>query len=260
MSYQCIYSIILIFVFIYGLAIGSFLNVCIFRIPRQEEVVKKHSHCMTCGYTLRWYDNIPLFSYLFLRGKCRKCGTRLSLQYPLVEGLNGILYVVIFLANGLTWSSVVYCLLTSALIVLSVIDWRTFTIPNGINLFILILGVITTAVDGYMNGIGTISNHLIGMVAVSGFLLVLYLVSAGRAIGGGDIKLMAAVGLIIGWKESILAFFLGCVIGSVIHVIRMKVSGAQHRLAMGPYLAVGIFLTICWGRIAIDWYLGLLGF
>ena len=133
-------------------------------------------------------------------------------------------------------------------------------IPNGINVFILVLGVIYTAVDGYMNGIDTISNHLIGMVAVSGFLLVLYLASAGRAIGGGDIKLMAAAGLMIGWKEAILAFFLGCIIGSVIHVIRMKVSGAQRRLAMGPYLAVGIFLTILWGQIAIDWYLGLLGF
>lgn len=259
MPYQ-LQCLILMIVLLYGLAIGSFLNVCIFRIPRQEEVVKKPSHCMTCGYTLRWYDNIPLFSYLFLRGRCRKCGTRLSLQYPLVEGLNGILYVVIFLANGFTWSSVLCCLLTSALIVLSVIDWRTFTIPNGINVFILVLGVIYTAVDGYVNGIDTIPNHLIGMVAVSGFLLVLYLASAGRAIGGGDIKLMAAAGLMIGWKEAILAFFLGCIIGSVIHVIRMKVSGAQRRLAMGPYLAVGIFLTILWGQIAIEWYLGLLGF
>ena len=255
MSLWLIYAILYIFVFLFGITIGSFLNVCIFRIPLKEEVVKTHSHCMTCGYQLRWYDLIPLFSYLFLRGRCRKCHTKLSLQYPLVEGLNGALYLIVFLANGWNYTSVVYCLLTSALIVLSVIDWRTMEIPNGINLFILILGVAAVVLDWQHW-----KEHVIGMFSVSLFLLLIYLITVGRGIGGGDVKLMFGAGLLLGWKEAIFAFILGCIIGSVIHLIRMKVSGAEHRLALGPYLSIGIWIAALWGQYPVDWYLSMLGF
>lgn len=244
-----------IFVFLFGIVIGSFLNVCIFRIPKKESIVLPHSHCMTCGYQLQWYDLVPLFSFLFLRGRCRKCHTKLSLQYPLVEGLNGALYVIVFLANGWNMTSVVYCLLTSALIVLSVIDFRTMEIPDGINLFIFLLGVAATVLD-----LANWKEHVIGMVSVSGFLLVIYLVTVGRGIGGGDLKLMAGAGLLLGVKEVVLAFLLGCILGSVIHLIRMKVSGAEHKLALGPYLSMGIWLTMLWGQGIIGWYFHLLGF
>lgn len=255
MSDAVIYAILYIFVFLFGIVIGSFLSVCIFRIPKQESIVLPHSHCMACGYQLHWYDLVPLFSFLFLRGRCRKCHTKLSLQYPLVEGLNGALYVIVFLANDWNIASVVYCLLTSALIVLSVIDFRTMEIPDGVNLFVFLLGVVATVVD-----LANWKSHIIGMAAVSGFLLVIYLVTAGRGIGGGDLKLMAGAGLLLGVKEVVLAFLLGCILGSVIHVIRMKISGAEHRLALGPYLSMGIWLAMLWGQIAIDWYFELLGF
>lgn len=255
MSYAVIITLMYIFVFLFGIIIGSFLNVCIYRIPKKESVVFPHSHCMSCGYQLQWYDLVPLFSFLFLRGRCRKCHTKLSLQYPLVEGLNGALYLIVFLANGWNLLSVLYCLLTSALIVLSVIDFRTMEIPNGINVFIFLLGMAATVLDR-----ADWRNHVIGMVAVSGFLLFIYLITVGRGIGGGDIKLMAGAGLLLGWKAAILAFFLGCILGSVIHVIRMKVSNAEHRLAMGPYLSMGIWLTAMWGQFVIEWYFGLLGF
>ena len=131
-----------IIIFLFGIVIGSFLNVCIYRIPAGESLSKKRSHCMSCGYQLRWFDLIPLFSYLFLGGKCRKCKAHISAQYPIIESLNGALYVLIFIINGWSIDSVIYCLLTSALIVLSVIDFRTYEIPFGINLFILALGLI----------------------------------------------------------------------------------------------------------------------
>lgn len=249
-----IYTILYIFVFLFGITIGSFLNVCIFRIPKKESIVLPHSHCMTCGYRLRWYDLVPLFSFLFLRGRCRKCQTKLSLQYPLVEGLNGALYVIVFLANGWNMTSVIYCLLTSALIVLSVIDFRTMEIPDGLNLFIFLLGVAATVLD-----LSDWKNHVIGMVSVSGFLLVVYLVTVGRGIGGGDIKLMAGAGLVLGVKEVIVAFFLGCILGSVIHVVRMKASDAKHVLALGPYLSAGIWFAMIWGPAVTKWYFGLLG-
>ena len=239
-------------IFIFGIVIGSFLNVCIYRIPEHEDIVKTRSHCMSCGRQLKWYDMFPLFSYLFLRGRCRYCKAKLSVQYPLIEAVNGILYVIIVLQNGVNVDSLLYCLLTSALIVLSVIDFRTYEIPFGINLFILALGLIRAALD-YHNFL----DYLIGLLAVSVVLAILYYATGGRAIGGGDVKLMAACGLFLGWKLIIMAFLLGCVLGAVIHVIRMKVSHEDHVLAMGPYLSLGVFIAMLWGNQMLTWYLGM---
>lgn len=251
---ECIYGTILyVVIFLFGIVIGSFLNVCILRIPLKESIAKDRSHCMSCGYQLAWFDLIPLFSYIFLGGRCRKCKTHISLQYPLVEGLNGVLYVLIFLVNGWSIDSVIYCLLTSALIVLSVIDFRTYEIPFGINLFILALGLIHLGFH-----LGDWVTYVIGLFAVSTFLEIIFRVSGGRAIGYGDVRLMRAAGLLIGWKLSILALILGCILGSVIHIIRMKVSGEGHVLAMGPYLAMGIFISVLWGEPFINWYFSLL--
>lgn len=174
MSVAVITVFLYIFVFLFGIVIGSFLNVCIYRIPLKESIVFPHSHCMTCGYQLRWYDLVPLFSFLFLRGRCRKCHTKLSLQYPLVEGMNGALYVIVFLANGWNYMSVVYCLLTSALIVLSVLDFRTMEIADGINLFILLLGIAATLLDLHAWKV------TYRMFSVSVFLLVIYLVTTRK--------------------------------------------------------------------------------
>lgn len=237
-------------IFIFGIIIGSFLNVCIYRIPLKESVVTAPSHCMTCGQKLRWYDMVPVLSWLVLGGKCRNCRSKISAQYPTVEALNGALYVLICAVNGLTWGSMICCFMASALLVLSIIDWRTYEIPFVINVFLFGLGVAATALD-----MGNIVEHIIGMICVSGLLLILYLASGGSAIGGGDIKLMFACGLLLGWKQIILAFLLGCIVASVIHMIRMKVSGQGHMLAMGPYLSVGIMLAALWGDAWIDWYL-----
>lgn len=245
--------ILSLMIFLFGIVIGSFLNVCILRIPEHESIAKERSHCMSCGYQLEWYDLVPLFSYIFLRGKCRKCKAHISIQYPLIEGLNGILYVLVFLVNGWSIDSVIYCFFTSALIVLSVIDFRTYEIPVGINVFILALGLVHLGFH-----LGDWVEYLIGLVSVSVLLFILYQVSGGRAIGGGDVKLMGAAGLLLGWKMIIVAFLLGCILGSVIHVIRMAVSHESHVLALGPYLAAGCFLAMMWGTTFLNWYFGLL--
>lgn len=243
-----------IIIFIFGITIGSFLNVCIYRIPLGESIVTAPSHCMTCGRKLKWYDMVPVFSWLVLGGKCRNCKSKISVQYPIIEGVNGILYVMICAVNDLEWSSVIYCFMASALLVLSIIDWRTYEIPFGINVFLFVLGIAMTILDR-----GNLVEHLIGMICVSGLLGILYLLTGGRAIGGGDIKLMFACGLILGWKLILLAFFLGCIIGSVVHIIRMSVKKAGRMLAMGPYLSAGILLAALWGNAWINWYLSLLG-
>lgn len=243
-----------IIIFLYGIVIGSFLNVCIFRIPKQENIVKIRSHCMNCGYQLKWYDLVPVFSYLCLGGKCRSCKQKISVQYPLVELLNGVLYCIVFAVYGISVEALLYALLTSALITLSVIDFRTYEIPVGINIFILTLGLIRIVTD-YADWL----DYAVGFFLVSGFLYIVHLVTRGRGIGGGDIKLMAVSGLLLGWKQILLAFVLGCIIGSVIHIVRMKMSGQGHMLAFGPYLSVGIMIAALAGDQMIAWYLSWLG-
>ena len=239
-----------IVVFLYGLLIVSFLNVLIYRIPKKENIAVVRSHCMKCNYQLKWYDLVPLFSWIFLGGRCRKCKEKISVQYPIVEALNGCLYLVVFYYFGLSIDSLLYCLLFSALLALSVIDFRTFEIPVGFNIFILALGLVRVVTD-YQNWL----QYVIGFFSVSSFLFLIVVLSKGRAMGGGDVKLMATCGLLISWKLIILAFFLGCILGSVIHITRMKVSGEDHVLAMGPYLSMGIALAVLFGNQWMNWYL-----
>lgn len=239
-------------IFLYGIVIGSFLNVCIYRIPKKESLIPG-SHCMSCGHRLYWYDLFPVFSYILLKGRCRYCGVKISPQYPLIETLNGVLYGIVFMAGGISWMSICYCLMTSALIVISVIDERTFEIPVTLNVFLLLVGIGVCVIDR-----GSLLQHIIGFFCISVPLYLLYIVSGRRAIGGGDIKLMAVCGLILGWQKIILAFFLACIIGSVIHILRMKLTKAERVLAMGPYLSVGVWITALFGDAMIQWYLSLI--
>ena len=241
-----------IFFGLYGVVIGSFLNVLILRLPISESITLKRSHCMTCGHTLSWYELFPLFSYIFLGGKCRHCKAHISAQYPLVEAANGILYVILYLAKGMTLETILFCLCASALLALSVIDWRTKEIPLGFNIFILLLGLIRLFTD-----LGNWSQYVIGLFAVSGFLFLLLLITKGRGIGGGDIKLMAATGLLLGWQLNIIAFLLGCIIGSVIHLTIMAIKKAGRELAFGPYLSAGVFIAMIWGEQLVSWYLSM---
>lgn len=247
---------LLIMVLFVGIAVGSFLNVCIYRIPKKENITTTRSHCMACGNVIKWYDLVPVISFLLLRGKCRNCGAKLSIQYPVIEILNGLLYCLVYAVMGLNLKSVLTMALISALIVIAVIDWRTYEIPFGLNVFIAVLGVVLVLEKVVNRDFTGIIDNLIGAISVSGFLLILYLVTKGRGIGGGDIKLMAAAGLFLGWKNCILAFIIGCVLGSVIHLIRMKVSNKDHVLAFGPYLAAGIFIASLWGDRIVSAYLG----
>lgn len=254
--------IIYAIIFIYGVLIGSFLNVCIYRIPEESSVVSGRSHCMSCNTKLKWYDLIPLLSYIFLRGRCRSCKAKISIQYPMIEALNGMIYVLVFYIFG--WvnplviaQNIIYSLVLSALLVLSVIDFRTKTIPFGINVFILLMGlaevILQIIYDGWNKSI--LLDHGIGLIAVSGFLFIIFCVTGGRGVGGGDIKLMAAAGLLLGWKLIILAFLIGCILASVIHPIRMKLNNLNRELAFGPYLSVGIGIAMLFGSIIINWYL-----
>ena len=212
------YIILYIMIFLIGISIGSFLNVCIYRIPKKEDIVFERSHCMSCGNVLKWYELIPLFSFLVQGGKCRNCKTKLSVQYPLIELLNGLIYVWIFMAKGFQPESILFCICASVLIVISVIDWRTFEIPFGCNIVIGILGIVRV----FLN-LAHWYDYVIGFFAVSGLFLIIYWITKGRGIGGGDIKLMAAAGLLLGWQNILLSLMIGSIAGSVIHLALMKI-------------------------------------
>ncbi|NLO08596.1 MAG: prepilin peptidase [Clostridiales bacterium] len=253
-----VYGIVLI----YGILIGSFLNVCIYRIPEELSVVTGRSHCTNCNRKLKWYELVPIISYIFLLGRCRSCKSHISIQYPIIEALNGLMYVLVFYFYG--WDSIyalllsiVYCFVISALIVLSVIDFRTNIIPPGINIFLLVMGLAAVMIKYFESGRGTdvVLDHTIGFFAISLFLLLIYYATKGLAIGGGDIKLMAAAGLLLGWELVIVAFFLGCILAAIIHPLRMRIKNVGRSLAFGPYLSVGTVLALYFGRQMISWYI-----
>ena len=246
------YIILYIMIFLIGISIGSFLNVCIYRIPKKEDIVFERSHCMSCGNVLKWYELIPLFSFIVQGGKCRNCKTKLSAQYPLIELLNGLIYVWIFMAKGFQPESILFCICASVLIVISVIDWRTYEIPFGCNIIIGILGIVRV----FLN-LAHWYDYVIGFFAVSGLFLIIYWITKGRGIGGGDIKLMAAAGLLLGWLNILLSLMIGSIAGSVIHLALMKIQGKDRVLAFGPYLAFGIFISMLYGNDIITWYLGM---
>ena len=244
---------IYLILFAFGITIGSFLNVCIYRLPKHENIVTTRSHCMSCGYQLRWYDLVPLFSWLALRGHCRKCGEKISAQYPIIEAANGLLWVATFIICGFSVRTLLYCFAISALLVLSLIDARTFEIPFSCNVFIGMLGAVVTVLDWEH-----LVNHIAGFFGVAALLLLVYVLTGGRGIGGGDIKLMAATGLLLGFGGNLVGFMFGCLYASVIHITRMKLSGAKSMLAMGPYLAAGCVTAMWFGEKIVRWYLGLL--
>ncbi len=243
--------VLFIMVGLLGIVIGSFLNVCIFRIPKKEDIAVERSHCMHCGHVLQWYELIPLFSFIIQGGKCRSCKKKLSWQYPIVEALNGLLWLAVVFVHGPVWECIPYCLCMSALIVIAVIDERTFEIPLGCNIFIAVVGVVRAIMD-YTHWY----EYVIGFFTVSLIFLFIVWITKGRGMGGGDVKLMAAAGLVLGWKGILLAMLVGCVVGPVVHGIRMLADKKKdHVLAFGPYLAVGIGFTILFGEPIINWYI-----
>ncbi len=241
-------------VFLMGIVVGSFLNVCIYRLPKGETVVTTPSHCMHCNKRLHWWELFPLFSWIALGGKCSGCKGKISPQYPIIEAINGVLWVVVFHYYGFEIISLIGMLLSSALLTLTVIDFRTFEIPRPITLFTTVLGVVRVLTD-----MANYQDYLLGCAVVTGFLYLLFILSGGSAIGGGDVKLMFGCSLILGFQLGVFSFLLACVIGSVIHLIRMGAFGAERRLAMGPYLSMGVYISLLWGQDIVSWYLAQLG-
>jgi leader peptidase (prepilin peptidase)/N-methyltransferase len=247
-----------------GLLIGSFLNVVIWRVPRGESVRAPASHCPACDTPIRPWDNVPVLSWVLLRGRCRHCGTRISARYPAVELLTGVLFAVVSLAIGLTWALPAFLYLTAVGVALTFIDLDTKRLPNALTLssYPVMAGLLLlpAVADGAWSAYG---RALLGGVALFAFYLVLALVYPA-GMGLGDVKLAGVLGMALawlGWGVWLVGAFLGFLLGAVVGLGLMAVRRAGRRTAIpfGPFMVAGTLLAIVWGQDIADWYVGLLG-
>ncbi|GAQ94942.1 leader peptidase [Thermodesulfovibrio aggregans] len=244
-----------VLIFILGLVIGSFLNVCIYRIPRKLSIIKPSSFCPSCGNSIKWWHNIPVLSFVILKGKCAYCGAKISLRYPVVEILNGIFYVLAYLNFGLTISLPFVLIFISALIVISFIDFDFQIIPDEISIPLIFLGIILSLLPhNSINLAYDIKDSLIGIVIGGGSLLIVSLITRG-GMGGGDIKLNAAVGAFLGWKAALLTIFIGSLAGSIVGIVILKKTG-NRKIPFGPFLSLGACVCLFFGESLLNWYFG----
>ena len=246
---------IAIIIFAIGLVIGSFSNVCIYRLPRNESIIFPGSHCPHCNQQIKWYDNIPLISYIILQGKCRYCDKKIPRQYPLVEFLNGALYLFLFYFYGLQLHTVVYMVFCSALIIITFIDLKEKIIPDVISLPFIVLGFLLSFVLKNISPLNSLLGILVGggslyLIAIAGTYIF-----KKEAMGGGDIKLAAMVGAFLGWQLTLLSLFLGFLLGSIIGVIVLiKTKGKTSDVPFGPFIALGALIALFFGQNIFNWY------
>ncbi len=253
-------AVLYAFFFILGLIVGSFANVCIYRLPREKSIVNPPSACPRCGARIKPWDNIPVLSYIFLRGRCRRCGEPISVIYPLVEVMNGILYVLVLYKYGISWALPFFLALGSALLIITFIDIEFQIIPDEITIPGAIIGIIAGWLllpDPFARSMHMgIMTTLIGAALGFGLYYVVAVASRG-GMGGGDIKMMAMVGAFLGWKGVLLTTFTGSLFGSVIGLYLMvfKGKGRKSKIPFGPFLALGAIVSLLYGQEIANWYL-----
>jgi leader peptidase (prepilin peptidase)/N-methyltransferase len=242
---------------IFGALVGSFLNVCIFRLPKEESIIWPGSHCPHCKNAIKFYDNIPVVSYFLLRGKCRYCKGSISLQYFLVEGITALSSLFLIIKFGPSLSYLFYFAFVAALIVITVIDLYHQIIPDAISLPGIGVGLLASLLIPQI----TFFNSLIGILLGGGSLILvatLYQWLFKReGMGGGDVKLLAMIGAFLGWKAVLLTILLSSLIGSVTGILMMVVKGKDFKYAIpfGPFLSLGAVISLFYGEEIVRWYL-----
>lgn len=250
-----------LFVFLIGLMVGSFLNVCIVRFPKDESVARGRSRCPCCGHQIAWYDNIPILSILFLGGKCRHCRGPISLRYPLVEFLTGISFLGAYHLWGWTGEFACYLYLISSLIVVTFVDFEHQIIPDEVSL----MGILAGLAASYLFPIlqGEVDHRLglaeasLGMLAGVGLIYAVAILGEflfkKESMGGGDLKLLAMIGAFLGWEKTVLTFLIAPLLGAPVGLIIWKVTKNRY-IAFGPYLAMASMIALLFGEKIIAWY------
>lgn len=244
-------------IFMFGMCIGSFLNVCIYRLPSSMSIINpSRSICPQCNSAISFYDNIPVFSYLWLKGRCRHCKAPISLRYPLVELMTGIVAVDVLFIFGLTLAGVIYFIFISSLLVITFIDIDHKIIPDVITLPGIPIGLGASFVLPAM----TFKASLLGLLAGGGSLWLIAwtysLITRKEGMGGGDIKLLGMVGTFIGWKGVVFTIFVASVAGTCVGMIFMLIKGKNLKFAIpfGPFLSIGAMSYLFFGEKIMYWY------
>ena len=252
------YGIEIILIFILGLIVGSFSNVCIYRIPRNESIIFPASHCPKCSSPIKPVDNIPLISYILLKGRCRHCGSKISIQYPIVELFTGLIYLIIYLTYGLSVQTLIYIILSSALVIIAFIDLNEQIVPDVISLPGIAIGFIISFFVPYIS----YANSALGILIGGGIILIIGMAGSiifkKEAMGGGDVKLAAMIGAFLGWRYIIISLFLGFFLGALAGIILIlsKTKSREDVVPFGPFIVLGSFITLLWGEKIISWYIG----
>jgi leader peptidase (prepilin peptidase)/N-methyltransferase len=258
------FNIQLIFAFVFGLTIGSFLNVCIYRLPLKRSIVTPPSACPSCGYRIRFYDNIPVLSYLMLWGRCRKCGTHISLIYPAVELATGLISMALLvkynILNENFPSFFIYLIFISALICIGFIDLEHQIIPDVISIPGIIAGLFFSLVINHIPWIDSVAGILAGGGILYLVAILFELIMKKEGMGGGDIKLLAMIGAFLGWKALPFVILVSSLSGSIIGgtALMMSKKGIRTRIPFGPFLALGAILYVFFGKEIINWYINIL--
>jgi len=249
-------------VFIFGAIVGSFLNVCIYRIPRRRSIIFPSSRCPHCNSPISALDNIPILSYVMLGGRCRECRARISIRYPVVELLNAVLYTAVLWRIGPGPSAVAYMVFVSAMVVITFIDLDFQIIPDSITLPGILAGLALSLfllIDPFsrMESLGLV-NGAAGMLLGGGLFYLIAVLSRG-GMGGGDIKMMGMVGSFLGWKAVLMTTFIASLTGAVVGVMLMvlKGRGRKTRIPFGPFLALGALLSLFAGEELLGMYMNL---
>jgi leader peptidase (prepilin peptidase)/N-methyltransferase len=245
----------LVIVAAFGLAAGSFLNVCIYRLPRRESIMLPASHCTSCGRALRWYENVPVVSWLLLRGRCRTCRASISVFYPLVEAAAALMAVVWCLQFGLSWLFVSRLVFGFALLVLFVVDLRERILPNVITVPGIVLGVLFS-LFGPPGWFDSLVGLLVGGL---GLLLIgegYYRLRKEEGLGMGDVKMLGMIGAFLGWKLMLLTLVLSSLVGSVVGLgmIALRKGDLKYALPFGTFLALGALVATVVGEPIVKWY------
>lgn len=242
---------------IFGAMVGSFLNVCILRLPKKESIVTPGSHCPYCKRPIQFYDNIPLISYFLLRGRCRCCKKPISIQYPLVEGITAIGSFLLFLKYGPSLGYLIYFFFVDGLIVITVIDLYHQIIPDVVSIPGIGVGLLSSLIIPQL----TLLNSLMGILLGGGSLFLVATLYRGlfkrEGMGGGDIKLLAMIGAFLGWKAVILTILLSSLVGSIVGIVIMVLKGKNFKYAIpfGPFLSFGAVMAFFYQNEIISWYL-----
>ena len=246
--------VIMFLFFIYGLVFGSFFNVVGLRIPKGESIIRPPSHCTVCNRNLTVKDLVPVFSFVFLKGKCRGCGTKIHWVYPVMELVTGLLFAFAYYQLGFDLELAVALFFISLLVIVTVSDIAYMLIPDKILLFFLIPLIVLRVFEP----LNPWWDSIVGAVVGFGVLFLIAIVSKG-GMGGGDIKLFFVIGIVLGWVPTLLTLFLASIIGTVIGVISLRRTKQSRKtpIPFGPSIAIAAIISYFYGEMLVDWYVNL---